>query len=136
MLFWQKNEKNNRKCTFFALFLKNIWSIQKKAVPLHSRSDESDVLSKFAAIAQLVEHNLAKVGVASSSLVCRSIEMSRTQFLLYFSKKVFEYGIESAVDCKSLTRAQMAELVDALVSGASVERRAGSSPVLGTTRRW
>ena len=25
-----------------------------------------------AAIAQLVEHNLAKVGVASSSLVCRS----------------------------------------------------------------
>ena len=28
---------------------------------------------KFAAIAQLVEHDLAKVGVASSSLVCRSI---------------------------------------------------------------
>ncbi len=27
----------------------------------------------------------------------------------------------------------MAELVDALVSGASVERRAGSSPVSGTT---
>ena len=27
---------------------------------------------KFAAIAQLVEHDLAKVGVASSSLVCRS----------------------------------------------------------------
>ena len=26
----------------------------------------------FAAIAQLVEHDLAKVGVASSSLVCRS----------------------------------------------------------------
>ena len=26
-----------------------------------------------AAIAQLVEHDLAKVGVASSSLVCRSI---------------------------------------------------------------
>ena len=29
----------------------------------------------------------------------------------------------------------MAELVDALVSGASVERRAGSSPVLGTNRK-
>ena len=28
--------------------------------------------SKSAAIAQLVEHDLAKVGVASSSLVCRS----------------------------------------------------------------
>ena len=29
-------------------------------------------LSHNAAIAQLVEHDLAKVGVASSSLVCRS----------------------------------------------------------------
>ena len=42
---------------------------------------------KIAEIAQLVEHNLAKVRVASSSLVCRSIEMSRTQFLLFFSKR-------------------------------------------------
>ena len=31
-------------------------------------------LSHNAAIAQLVEHDLAKVGVASSSLVCRSNE--------------------------------------------------------------
>ena len=30
----------------------------------------------------------------------------------------------------------MAELVDALVSGASVSRRAGSSPVLGTKFRF
>ena len=56
-----------------------------------------------AEIAQLVEHNLAKVGVASSSLVFRS----------YFF-------------------AQVAELVDAHVSGACAARRAGSSPVLGT----
>ena len=27
-------------------------------------------------------------------------------------------------------------MVDALVSGASVERRAGSSPVLGTVLHW
>ena len=74
-----------------AFFCKNIWSCPIFVVPLHSLSVESDVLKHFAAIAQLVEHNLAKVGVASSSLVCRSIEMSRTQFLLYFSKKVFEY---------------------------------------------
>ena len=33
----------------------------------------------------------------------------------------------------SLSAARMAELVDALVSGASVERRAGSSPVSGTS---
>ena len=56
----------------------------------------------IAEIAQLVEHNLAKVGVASSSLV----------FLA--------------------DKAQVAELVDAHVSGACVERHAGSSPVLGT----
>ena len=59
----------------------------------------------IAEIAQLVEHNLAKVGVASSSLVFRS-----------------------------QLNAQVAELVDAHVSGACVERRAGSSPVLGTSK--
>ena len=63
-----------------------------------------------AEIAQLVEHNLAKVRVASSSLVFRScfFEMMELSF------------------------AQVAELVDAHVSGACVERHAGSSPVLGT----
>ena len=55
-----------------------------------------------AEIAQLVEHNLAKVGVASSSLVFRS--------------KISPGG----------------GMVDAHVSGACVERHAGSSPVLGT----
>ena len=54
----------------------------------------------------MVEHNLAKVRVASSSLVFRSF---------------FDLMI-----------AQVAELVDAHVSGACVERHAGSSPVLGT----
>ena len=58
----------------------------------------------------MVEHNLAKVRVASSSLVFRScfFEMLELNF------------------------AQVAELVDAHVSGACVERHAGSSPVLGT----
>ena len=32
---------------------------------------------KYAEVAQLVEHNLAKVGVASSSLVFRSKRVSR-----------------------------------------------------------
>ena len=39
---WLKNErkmvKNEEKCTFFAFFFENIWSCQKKAVPLHSLS--------------------------------------------------------------------------------------------------
>ena len=61
-----------------------------------------------AEIAQLVEHNLAKVRVASSSLVFRSMQMVAVPI------------------------AQVAELVDAHVSGACVERHAGSSPVLGT----
>ena len=63
-----------------------------------------------AEIAQLVEHNLAKVGVASSSLVFRSINKRARCVLL----------------------SPGGGMVDALVSGASVERRAGSSPVLGT----
>ena len=61
-----------------------------------------------AEIAQLVEHNLAKVRVASSSHVFRSVLYNRWH------------------------NAQVAELVDAHVSGACVERHAGSSPVLGT----
>ena len=58
----------------------------------------------------MVEHNLAKVRVASSSLVFRSC---------FF-------------EIMELSFAQVAELVDAHVSGACVERHAGSSPVLGT----
>ena len=37
------------------------------------RRPESRNFKEIAAIAQLVEHDLAKVGVASSSLVCRSL---------------------------------------------------------------
>ena len=53
----------------------------------------------IAKIAQLVEHNLAKVGVAGSSPVCRS----------NLENSVFEARV-----------AQVAELVDAHVSGACV----------------
>ena len=74
-------------------------------------SFSSQQIKVYAEIAQLVEHNLAKVRVASSSLVFRS--------------NFFEFLNESL--------AQVAELVDAHVSGACVERHAGSSPVLGTS---
>ena len=61
----------------------------------------------------MVEHNLAKVRVASSSLVFRS-------------KK----GRNLTTDaCPG------GGMVDALVSGASVERRASSSLVLGTNKK-
>ena len=68
-----------------------------------------------AEIAQLVEHNLAKVGVAGPSPVFRSNA---------------EKNVRGGAPCEQ--EAQMAELVDAHVSGACVERCAGSSPVLGT----
>ena len=55
-----------------------------------------------AKVAQLVEHNLAKVRVAGSSPVFRSNRRHESRF---FCRKVL---------------AQMAELVDALVSGTSV----------------
>ena len=67
-------------------------------------SRKSRISEANAEIAQLVEHNLAKVRVASSSLVFRS----------------------------RICESPGGGMVDALVSGASVERRAGSSPVLGT----
>ena len=55
-------------------FVKNsaekVWSFEKKAVLLHSQF--SGIAYDNAEIAQLVEHDLAKVGVASSSLVFRS----------------------------------------------------------------
>ena len=57
----------------------------------------------------MVEHNLAKVGVASSSLVFRS--------------QVVQTGPRGG-------------MVDALVSGASVERRASSILVVGTPKEW
>ena len=109
------------KCTFFSLFFRNCLVVQKKAVPLHSQNGNDTVapwnteqqIKKFAEIAQLVEHNLAKVRVASSSLVFRS-----KVWICVYNRRV---GVSPG-----------GGMVDALVSGASVERRAGSSPVLGT----
>ena len=64
----------------------------------------------------MVEHNLAKVGVAGPSPVFRShVEQ----------KRALRIGLNEQ-------NAQVAELVDAHVSGACAARRAGSSPVLGT----
>ena len=74
-----------------------------------------DFEGRNAEIAQLVEHNLAKVGVAGPSPVFRS-QIEQKERL----RKVL------------IIIAQVAELVDAHVSGACAARRAGSSPVLGT----
>ena len=63
-------------CTYqqkVAIFLQKICGNKKIALYLQSQNGFSSVERlKYAEIAQLVEHNLAKVGVASSSLVFRS----------------------------------------------------------------
>ena len=59
----------------------NVLVVQKKALPLHPQSRNKPRLRKQAEIAQLVEHNLAKVRVASSSLVFRSKGQNLTSAL-------------------------------------------------------
>ncbi len=79
-----------RKMHFFSLFSLKYLVISKKSsnfAPAFEK--EASGLTQIAAIAQLVEHDLAKVGVASSSLVCRS--ESRTLFLLFYSKNAPEW---------------------------------------------
>ena len=51
-----------------------VLAVRKNVVPLHPQSREMHILLKMilAEIAQLVEHNLAKVGVAGPSPVFRS----------------------------------------------------------------
>ena len=64
----------------------------------NERSQKSQVRKTNAEIAQLVEHNLAKVGVASSSLVFRSNEKCAWRMF-----------------CEILIVGEVAELVDALL---------------------
>ena len=51
--------------------------------------------------------------------------------ILSFAETLLELVLADAARTKIL-KAQVAELVDALVSGTSAERRGGSSPLLGT----
>ena len=58
-IFFAKNVVKN---------ISKVLQVLKNVLPLHSLNET------HAEIAQLVEHNLAKVGVASSSLVFRSLK--------------------------------------------------------------
>ena len=70
-----------------------------------------------AKVAQLVEHDLAKVGVASSNLVFRSKCLLAKAFIL-----------------KGYSPAQMVELVDTQdLKSCDLKSRAGSIPALSTT---
>ena len=61
---------------------------QKNVVPLHSR---------LAEIAQLVEHDLAKVGVASASLVFRSPKAPKRKQRCFF---VYEREIPASLNAR------------------------------------
>ena len=78
------NRQKIKENTFFLHFFAKIFGHVKKKQYLCTRFREgSSVLTKNAAIAQLVEHNLAKVGVASSSLVFRSKNL-RQRLAVFF----------------------------------------------------
>jgi hypothetical protein len=69
----------------FAFFLAGFCFFMDMPLYLHSQSKSGRFL-KYAEVAQLVEHDLAKVGVAGSSLVFRSedsIPTSRGGFFLF-----------------------------------------------------
>ena len=61
-----------RKMIFFVKKCSIVLEVSEKVLPLHSQSGRQPDSKANAEIAQLVEHNLAKVRVASSSLVFRS----------------------------------------------------------------
>ena len=65
---------STNKWLFLHNFCKKNEKTAKKFADSKNVSTFAIPFGKFAEIAQLVEHNLAKVGVASSSLVFRSKE--------------------------------------------------------------
>jgi hypothetical protein len=80
-----------------------------------------------AEIAQLVEHDLAKVGVASSSLVFRSKPLKKRFF---FSRRI----LTPESKLTFFYNARMVELVDTQDLKSCVHcGRAGSSPAPGTS---
>ena len=102
-----------QKCHFFSKKMPDSFgSFKKRTTFALAIGKMMNGCRNDAEIAQLVEHNLAKVRVASSSLVFRSAKKKRV----------------------ALSKCPGGGMVDAHVSGACVERHAGSSPVLGTMK--
>ncbi len=86
----------------FPDFAKIFWRIRKFTYlcnPIHGHGSS---YKSFAEIAQLVEHNLAKVGVASSSLVFRS-SFSLTPVGLFSYISLFLGGPRTTIFCNFLS---------------------------------
>ena len=69
-IFSFKSCFSRKNALFLKIFTKKFGGNEK--MPTFAIPNETNTVSKHAEVAQLVEHNLAKVGVASSSLVFRS----------------------------------------------------------------
>ena len=87
----------------FWRFCRNILENRKIHLSLQSHSSGWELFQRnfkyFAEIAQLVEHNLAKVGVASSSLVFRSMERLPSGSLFFcLTVPAFEFSDICAED--------------------------------------
>ena len=67
-------------------------------MPTFAIPNETNTVSKHAEVAQLVEHNLAKVGVASSSLVFRSKNKKSAEMLTFVLKNITRRG---SIICQS-----------------------------------
>ncbi len=68
----------------FQEFFKNCLQKWFQPLPLHSQKFLTQ-----AEVAQLVEHDLAKVGVASPSLVFRSENSKQKKFGIFYFKKLY-----------------------------------------------
>ena len=78
--------KNQKTYNFFKKSSKKFGSFKK----VRTFAIPNEKYGSYAEIAQLVEHNLAKVGVASSSLVFRSKKVSRNADLNFAKPDVVQ----------------------------------------------
>ena len=82
--------ENRKSATFLKIFAKKFAGLKNLRTFAIPNGENAEFSKKNAEIAQLVEHNLAKVGVASSSLVFRSKRVSRNADLNYATDIVAE----------------------------------------------
>ena len=99
---------------FFCIFLPKNLVISKKSstfAPAFEKKGSDDLtfrVKKIAEIAQLVEHDLAKVGVASSSLVFRSFFLPRWR---NWYTRAFQVRMPRGVQVRVLFWARDAQVV-------------------------
>ena len=94
LILVEKSSFSRKNALFLKFFTKKFGS--NKKMPTFAIPNETNTVSKHAEVAQLVEHNLAKVGVASSRLVFRS-KNKKSAEMLTFVLKISPDGVQSYV---------------------------------------